>query len=34
MAGDNPVGATLRTGATFKIDNAELYAPVVTEVNF
>ena len=30
MDGDNPVDATLTTGATFKINNAKLYVPVVT----
>ena len=28
MAGDNPVGATATTSATFQINNAKLYAPV------
>ena len=28
VAGDNPVGATTTTSATFQINNAKLYAPV------
>ena len=28
--GDNPVEATLTTGATFQINNAKFYVPVVT----
>ena len=30
MGGDNPVDATLTTGATFKINNANLHVSVVT----
>ena len=29
VAGDNPVEATTITGATFQINNAKLYAPIV-----
>ena len=30
MRGDNPVAATQATGATFQINNAKLYVPIVT----
>ena len=30
LAEDNPAKATLTTGATFQINNAKLYVPVVT----
>ena len=30
VAGDNPADETLKTGATFQINNSKIFVPVVT----